>query len=125
MAARALAEDFKDEQRPVVDGQIQVALQVALLGRAQRLVEKDFIGAQLLGQGLDLVGLALADEQCGIRRLAFADNACDRLQARGLREQAELFQLGVEMGQAQVHTHQDGGSGWAIGRFGTQVQEIR
>jgi hypothetical protein len=88
MAARALAEDFKDEQRPVVDREIQMALQVALLAGLSAWSKRISLAPSLLGQGLDLVGLALADEQRGIRCLALADDACDRLQARGLRKQA-------------------------------------
>ena len=109
VAAGALREDLQDQQRAVVDRQLHVALEVALLRRAERLVEQDFGGAGLLGQHLDLVGLAAADEQRRVGRLALAGDTGDRLQARGLGQQAQLFEFGIEMGQAQVDADQDRG----------------
>ena len=40
VAAGTLGEDFQNQQRAVIDRHPQVALQIALLGRAERLVEQ-------------------------------------------------------------------------------------
>ena len=61
-------------------------------------------------QRADFVGLALADEQRGVGRLALADEPRDRRQTGGLREQPELFELCVEMRQPEIDPDQDGGA---------------
>jgi len=115
VAARALGEDLQDQQGAVVDRQAHVPFQVALLRRAEGLVEEDLAGAGFLGELLDLVGLALAHEERGIGCLALRRDAGDRFHARGLGQLAQFLELGVEMGKAQVHPHQDGGGGRAVG----------
>jgi len=60
VAARALREDFEDEQGAVVDRAVEVPLEVALLAGAERLVEQDLARAELFGKRLDLIGLAAA-----------------------------------------------------------------
>lgn len=108
MAARTLGENFKYQQGPVVDGQLQVALKITLLGRAQGLVKQYFRCADLLGQHLDFVGLAAADKQCRVRRPAFAGDTLDGLKACCLGQQAELFKAVVEIGEAQINPDQNG-----------------
>ncbi len=111
VAPRALREDLEDEQGAVGDRQFEMSLEVALLGRAEGLVEQHFHRAVHLREHADFIGLAAADEQRGIGRLALAGQPGHGSEARGLRQQAQLFQLGVEMGKAEIHPHQDDGSG--------------
>ena len=64
--ARALREYVEDEGSPVVDPALDMAFEVALLGRAQRVVEEDDFGLPRRHLGADLVGLAGADEELGV-----------------------------------------------------------
>ena len=50
MAARALGKYFKNQERPVIDWQLQTTLEVPLLAGAQTLIEQDFLSAVLLSQ---------------------------------------------------------------------------
>ena len=121
VAARTLGENFKDEQRAVVDRQLDVAFQVALLGRAQGLVKQHLHRAMHLGQRANLIGLSAAHKQRRIRGLALAGNAGHRLHASGLCQQTQLLQLTVEVGQTKVHPHQQYRSGACLkGRSRTQ-----
>ena len=111
VAARTLREDFKDEHGSVVDRHAERALEVALLRGAERLVEQDFGGAGLLGEQLDLVGLAAAHEQGWIGRAALAGDPRDRFEAGSLGQQAEFFEFRIEMRKAKIHPHQNGERG--------------
>ena len=124
MAAGALGKNLENQQGPVVDRQLHVALKVALLCRAQRLVEKNFNRTVLLGQKTDFIRLAAADKKRSIRCSAFTNDARYWRKARCLGEQAELFQSAIKMRQTQVYTHEDNG-GVGSGRRirGTQVGE--
>ena len=117
MAARTLGEYFQDQQGAVVHRQFEVALQVALLRRTQRLVEQHFRCAVLQCQLLDLVGLAATDKKRSVGRTAFARHMLNRRHAGGSGEQAELFESGVEMRQPQINSDQDGLRHRATGRF--------
>ena len=66
------AKISKNEQSPVVDWQTNMALQIALLCRAQCLVEQHLDGSVQQGQGLDLIGLATAHKKCRIRGFSLA-----------------------------------------------------
>ena len=79
MTAGALAEDFENQQRSVIDGQLKMALQIALLSRAQRLVKQHFGSAHLLSQRFYFIGLPAANEKRSIRRTAFASHPLNRL----------------------------------------------
>jgi hypothetical protein len=120
VAARALREDLQDQQGAVVDRQAEVALEVALLRRAERLVEQHLGGAVLLGQRLDLVGLALADEQRGVGRLALGGDAGDGLQAGGLASSPSSASSPSKWGRPEVDPDQDGRRGgtgdWVSGK---------
>ena len=87
---------------------------VIAYGEAGPLVEQDFGRAELFGHGLDLVGLAAADEQLGVGRLALARDARDRFEPGRERELAELVEPGVEMGRAQIHADEDRGREGAV-----------
>ena len=107
MAACTLGEDFENQQGPVVDRQAKLALEIALLGRAQCLIEQDFLGAIGLGQQANFFGLARTHEKRRIGRLALAGQAGDRFQARGLGQKAEFFELPIEMGCSKIDPDQN------------------
>ena len=92
-----LGEYLQDQQGAVVDRQLHVTFQVALLGRAEALVEQYFARSDVGGEHFDLVGLAAAHEQRGVWRLALAGDSGGRFQTRRLRQQAEFFQPTVEI----------------------------
>ena len=108
MAARPLGKNFEDQQRPVIDRQLQMALKIALLGGAERLVEQHLNGAGFLRQCLDLVGFSAADKQSGVRCPAFTGNALHRLHARCLCQQTKLLKAAVKIRQAQINADKNG-----------------
>ncbi len=120
VALRPLREDFQDQRGAVGHGHAQRALQVALLGGRQRLVEDHAFGAVHLHQGLDLVGLAAADEQRRVGCLASGDDALDGDITGALGEQGQLVERGIEvLAGAEVDTHQHHACGRAArGRGG-------
>jgi len=62
-------------------------------------------------QLFDFVRLTAAHKQGRIRRFAFAGDASHWRQAGSFGKQAELFELAIEMRQAEVDPHQDGDAG--------------
>ena len=72
MAARALPEDFQNQQRAIVDWQFKMSLQIALLRRTQTLVEQYLERSELLRQQFDFIRFATAHKQRRVRRLALA-----------------------------------------------------
>ncbi len=107
MAARALRENVQDQQRAVIDRHAQVPFQVALLRRAQRLVEQDFGRPCALGQHRDFIGLARAHEQGRVGRLALAGQAGSDGITGGLRQLAQLFEFAIEVRQAEIDPDKD------------------
>jgi hypothetical protein len=81
-------------------------LQIALLRRAEGLVEQDFGGTSIQREQLDLIGLAAADEERSIRGLASAADASNRLQARRLREQTQFLQVSIKIRKPEINPHQ-------------------
>ena len=119
VALRPLGEDLEDQRRAVGNRHAQRALQIALLGRRQRLVEDDAFGAVHLHQQLDLVGLAAADEQRRVGRLAAGDDTLDRHVAGAFGQQRQFIQRGVEVlaiAEIDAHQHHTGSAPRAGGR---------
>lgn len=81
--------------------------EIALLRRTQGLVEQHFHGLMHLREQPDLVRLATAYKQGGIRGFALAGDSRHWIQARRLSKQTQLFQLTVEMGQTKINANQD------------------
>ena len=109
VAARTLGKDFQNQQGPVVDRQLQAALEVALLGRTERLVKQHLGGPALLRQRLDFLGFATADKQGRVGGPALARHARNRCHASRLRQQAQLLQLAVKVGMTEINPHQQHG----------------
>lgn len=107
VALRALAEDLEYQQRPVRYRDAEMALQVALLRGGQRLIEEHRLRVVPEHQRLDLVGLAGADEERRIGRLAAADETLDDRIAGRLGELRQLVERRVEPGRAEIDADQD------------------
>jgi hypothetical protein len=109
VALRARSEDLEDQHRAVGNGHAEVALQVALLGRRERLVEQHGLGLVPFNERLDFVGLARPDEERRIGRLALGNDPRNRRIAGRFGEQRQFVEGVVEVcAAAEVHTHQDG-----------------
>ncbi len=67
VAVRTLGEDIQDQAGTVDHPALQEPFQVALLARAQRMVDEDQVGTAGVGRSLDLVQLAAADQGRRIR----------------------------------------------------------
>ena len=103
-------EDFENEESAVIHRNVELALQVALLGGAQGLVEDDFARPVEGGQFLDFFGLAATDEQGRVGGLALARETGDGREAGSLRKQAEFLEFAVEMGQPEIDADENGGA---------------
>ena len=84
-------------------------LEVALLRRGQRLVEEHGLRVVAQHQRLDLVGLAAADEERRIGRLAARDHPRHRPVTGGFCKQCEFVERIVEGGLlAEIDTDEHG-----------------
>ena len=109
--AGVLGEDVQDQLGPVDDLDLELALQVALLARAQVLVADDQVVAQFLPAVADLLDLAFAHEQRRLDLVAALDFGGDHLGAGGEGELLELPHLLVQRGcggSGQEHAQQVG-----------------
>ena len=82
-----------------------MTLEVALLCRADSLIEKNFVRAKPLRHHLYFISFTAANKQGGIWGSSLAGNPLDGLKARCLGQQTELFKLAVEIGQTQIDTN--------------------
>lgn len=97
MTSGPLPKNLKDQEGPVVHGQLKMSLKIALLSRTQALVEQNFNRAQLSCHQFDFIGLTAANKKGCVWRLAFAGQACNRFEARCLCQQAQLIELTIEI----------------------------
>jgi hypothetical protein len=83
---------------------LQFALEIALLSRAQRLIDEDQLGLRFARKHTDLADLSAADEVLRIWAIPPSKNFADDARTRGFRERAEFFNLVVETrsGKADV-----------------------
>ena len=88
--AGVLGEDVEDHRGAVQGGAPQQPLQIELLGRAEFVVEHHRVAVHALGQGPDLVSLALAHEGGGVGGSPALADPLDSIRAGGVHEQAQL-----------------------------------
>ena len=86
VAPGALGKYLKNQKRAVIDWKLQMALQIALLTRAQTLVKQNFNRAKLGRQQFDFIRLPASDKQSGVWRFSLTRNARDWIQASTLRQ---------------------------------------
>jgi hypothetical protein len=89
---RALREDVEDQPRAVDDAALGEFLEIALLDRAQGVVDQDQVGIERLLLRLQLVGLAGADEITRIRPLDASAQRTNDTGAGRTRQLAEFLQ---------------------------------
>lgn len=82
MAACSLGKNIQNEEGTVIHGQTKLALQIALLTRAQTLVKQDFLGTGLNREKFDLFDFARPYEQRSIGSFAFAGQSSDWKETR-------------------------------------------
>ena len=109
MASGTLSKYFQNQQRAVVDRQLQIAFEITLLCRTQGLIKKHLDSAMHLRERTNFISLSTSHKQCRVRGFALASDTSHRLETRRLGKQTKLFQLGVEMGKPQIYTNQDNG----------------
>src|SRR5438876_475232 len=105
---RALREDLEDQLGAVHDAALQLALEVALLGRRQLVVEHHVHGIELGGRARDLSDLADAGVEL---RIGAAATPAHQLVARdpGAFHQAHhLLDVLSICGVAEIQAHEDG-----------------
>jgi hypothetical protein len=85
-------EDVEDERRAVDDHDVEFALEVALLGRAQLAVDHDDVVVERLPQLLDLRQLAFADVGPGVRVVDLLRDRTNHFDVDRLSEARQLFQ---------------------------------
>ncbi|MNV51133.1 hypothetical protein D3C71_1431720 [compost metagenome] len=103
MALCAQRKDIQDECDTVDHPQIEGALEVALLGGRQGLIEQDDIGQQRLRHRDALVGLAGTDEEFGVGAIAPSGQGADDFRARALGQHGEFLGMGGEVWITQIH----------------------
>ena len=109
VALCALAKNLQDQHRAVGHRHTEVPLKIALLRRRQGLIEQHRLGLMRFDQGLDLIGLARPDEECGVGCLAASNDTRDRLIAGRLGQQRQFVERCVERTVAtDVDPNEDG-----------------
>ena len=93
-----------------------MALQVALLGRAQRLIEKHLHRAMHLHQQANFIRFATAHKKRSIGRFALASQPGHGIQTGGLCQQTQLFEFGIEVGQTEIYPDQNYRSAFVLRR---------
>ena len=107
MALGAVGEDVQDQAGAVGDGAAEMLFEVALLSRAQGLIEDDAMRRGRGYQGLDLVGLAAADEERRVGGAATRDDPRRDHVAGRSGQQRQLVERGIEGSvAADVHAHE-------------------
>jgi hypothetical protein len=90
---RVAGEDVEDHRRAVEHRQVELGLEVALLARRELVVGDDEVGVRLLQLRLDLVDLARAEVQVGVRLVADLDDLADGRHAGGAQQLAQLGEI--------------------------------
>ncbi len=96
-AARVLREDVEDHRGAVDRGAAEQLLEVPLLGGGERAVEHHGVGVDGEAQLVQLGHLALAEERRGVRRVLALHEPGGDVSARGVDEQGELVEPGLDL----------------------------
>ena len=88
-----LGEDVEDQLRAVDDARRERVLERTLLSRLQLIVDDQYLGLAVAVGRLQLLELSLADIRARIRPRSVLDDLCDRRDAGGTRELAQLREL--------------------------------
>src|SRR5690606_17627280 len=105
--SRSLGEDVEDQTGAIEHATAQMTLEIALLHRAQRMVEQHEFGAGRPDRIEDLVGLAGTDEQPRIGAPARTADRGDRLNAGGDRELGEFLPAVLSVVRTEIQMNED------------------
>src|SRR4051812_15148305 len=116
VSRRAAGEDVEDERRAVDDFDVERALEVALLGRGEIVVNHDHVVADVVAPRLDLLELPLADVGAGQGMGELLRYRADDLDVDGFGQPRQLFQrIGGSPGLIlTLDGDQEGMFGWAV-----------
>ncbi len=92
MGLRAAGKDIEDQRGAVDDHDIELTLEVALLGGAKLAVDQDDVVAERLAQLLDLLQLAFADVGAGVRVSELLRDRADDLDIDRLGQPRQLLE---------------------------------
>jgi hypothetical protein len=114
---RATGEDIEDQSRAIDHFDVERALEVALLGGSQIVVNHDHVVADIVAPGLDLLELPFADVGAGQGMRELLGYRADDLDVDGFGEPCQLFQgVGGCPGlMLTLDGDQEGMFGWAVG----------
>ena len=93
VAPRPGREDVEDDFGPVHDPNLELALEVGALDRAQLLVEDDQRGAGVGDRGSHLLHFAFADQRRGIGRRDLLRHAAHHFGTGGVHQPGELLEM--------------------------------
>ena len=96
MGARAFAEYFEDQPRPIDDFCLPPPFEVALLDRAQRPVDDNEPDTVVLDQPAQALDHAAAEESSGLRARDARDLGADYIEPYRARQPDRLFQPGFD-----------------------------
>ena len=108
MAARALRKDVEDQARAIQHPPLDEFFEIAFLRWRQRMIEQHQLGAVLMRDRADLVGLAAAHEVARIGTIAASTDTCNRNRARGACQLLEFLDVFGIRGCTQSEAHQHG-----------------
>ena len=88
--ARVAREDVKDELRTIDHPAMKDLFDIALLGRAEIVIEKENVGIHGCGSARDFLEFSGADERCRIGAIAPLQDFAHDFGSRALRQGAEF-----------------------------------
>ena len=92
-----LGEDVEDQRLAVHDVTSEQLLQVALLGRCERVVEDHYVDVECCGQTCQLSGFSGAYVGGRVDPMSADHLLVDRLRARGVRQEGELLNASLHL----------------------------
>ena len=120
MRRRASGEDVENQTRAVDDLHVEGALEIALLGRAEIVIDQYHIVANVVAPGLDLLELPFADVGAGQRMGELLGHRAYDLDVDGFGQPRQFFQrVGGSPGLVlMLDGDQEGMFGGAVGGMG-------
>ena len=106
VGARPLGEDVEDQAHAIDDPAAELALEIALLGRRQLVIEDGEARAGGGQRTRHFLHLALAGEQCGIGARAPAAHLRAGVEARARRKLADFLHALRVAGLAEIEADQ-------------------
>ena len=102
--SRMLGKNIEDQLRSIDHSPLNNLFDIALLGRAEIVIEEQDIGVDRSGGSSNFLELASADQRCGIGTIAALQDFADHLRTGTLRQSAKFRQrfIGIELGNTRL-----------------------